>query len=107
MPDFSNFQTLPSVRALAGEGRLVKLLLFPAEFGGEDVPKNVVYVTLEAAAAHAVIVSTLRRMAREGLVDQLEVKPEWKGGSFVPAVIRFHGSHSARGGKFEPEIVVW
>jgi hypothetical protein len=107
MPDFTNYQTLASVRALAADGILVKLLLFPAAFGGEDVPKNVVYVTMEAAAAHAAIIKTLRRMAGEGLVDQLEVKPEWKGASFVPSVIRFHGSHSAKSGSFDPEIVVW
>lgn len=107
MPDFTNFQTLPSVRALAGEGRLVKLLLFPAEFGGEEVPKNVVYVTAEAAAAHSTIIGTLRRMIGEGLIDQLEVKPVWRGKSFVPAAIRFHGWHSTMSGSFDPEIVVW
>jgi hypothetical protein len=107
MPDFANYQTLPSVRALAGEGKLVKLLLFPAEFGGEDVPHNVVYVTMAAADAHAAIVGTLRRMVREGLLDRMEVTPVWRDKSFVPAGIRFHAWHTAKAGTFEPEIVVW
>ncbi len=107
MPDFANYQTLPSVRALAGEGKLVKLLLFPAEFGGEDVPPNVVYVPVKAASAHGTIVGTLRRMIREGSLDRMEVKPVWKGKSFVPGAIRFHAWHSAKAGSFDPEIVVW
>ena len=107
MPDFADYQTLPSVRALAGEGKLVKLLLFPAEFGGEDVPANVVYVPNEAAAAHNAIVGTLRKMVKDGSLDRMEVKPVWKGKSFVPGAIRFHAWHSAKAGSFDPEIVVW
>ena len=107
MPDFTNYQTLASVRALAGEGKLVRLLLFPAQLGGEDVPPNVVYVTAEAASAHAAIVGTVHRMVREGSLDRMEVTPVWKGKSFVPGAIRFHAWHSTKPGTFEPEIVVW
>jgi hypothetical protein len=106
-PDFSNVKSLASAQELAASGKLVKILLFPAEFGGEDSPQNITYVTPEAAQIREKIIGTLRRIVKEGLVDELAVEPEYRGDSFVPVRLVMKAGHSAKDGKFEPSIEIW
>ncbi|MDF0486811.1 hypothetical protein PX554_01610 [Sphingomonas sp. H39-1-10] len=106
-PDFSAVTSRAAAEALARQGKLVRILLFPAEFGGEDVPENAVYITPEAAAARELILGTLQRFAKEGLIDKLDVTPDYKGDSFVPSRIVMHATHSKKKGSFEPTIEVW
>ena len=106
-PDFSAVTSLAAAEALARQGKLVRVLLFPAEFGGEDIRENAVYITPEAAAARDLILGTLHRFIKEGLIDKMDVTPDYKGDSFVPSRIVMHATHSKKKGSFEPTIEVW
>jgi hypothetical protein len=107
MHDFSHVTSQDDAQALAAEGKLARVLLFPAELGGQDVPPNAVYITPEAAEARELIIGSLQRFAAEGLIDKLNVKPEYKGDSFVPSKLVINASHSERDGSFNPTIEVW
>jgi hypothetical protein len=106
-PDFSQVKSVAVARALADEGKLVKVLAFPSELGGPDVPENIVYITPEAAYAREMIIGTLRRFADKGLIDKLDVRPEYKGDSVVPSRIVINATSSKKGGAFVPTIEVW
>ena len=92
--DFSHVDSLDKAMALAEEGKLFKILLFPAEFGGQDVPPNVVYVPAGIPEIKDQITGTLIRFVNEGLIDNLVVNPEYKGNSFVPSRIVMQTSQS-------------
>ena len=108
MPDYSHVKTLKAAQALAKDGNLTGILLFPAELGGEDVPQNIVYVPPQAAEARTLIIGTLRRFVSEGLIDKLTVTPEYRGNSFIPSRIVFHAIDShGKHGAFDPTVEVW
>ncbi|SIN83892.1 hypothetical protein SAMN02745824_1987 [Parasphingorhabdus marina DSM 22363] len=107
LPDYSHVTSAAAARALAAEGKLVKILLFPAEFGGEDRPGNVVYVPPDAARAKDLSTGTLIRYFEEGLIDNLTVDAEYKGDSFIPSRILMKATHSSKDGTFNPTISIW
>lgn len=106
-PDFSAVTSLAAAKALAAKGRLVEVLLFPAELGGQDLPENRVYITPEAAAAQRLMIGTLQRFVREGLINKMTVEPEYKGDSYIPSRIVMHATHSKKKGGFSPTIEIW
>ncbi len=106
-PDFSAVQSRDAARTLAAEGKLVAVLLLPAELGGQDVEANRVYVTPEAAQARTLAVGSLVRMVKQGVVDKMDVVPTYKGKSFIPATIQMKASSSKTGGHFDQQISVW
>ena len=84
MPDFSAVESKAAARRLVAEGRLVEIHFVPTELGGPDRPANRGYITPEAAESRALLIGTLTRFVGEGLVDQMEVLPDYKGKSVVP-----------------------
>ena len=105
--DFSHVDTQEKALALVQEGKLFKIQLFPAEFGGEDAPQNVVYVPVGIPEIKDQITGTLVRFVQDGLIDNLQVNPEYKGNSFVPSKINMKTSHSGKAGEFNPSIEIW
>lgn len=106
-PDFSSVTSREQALALVRQGRLVRILLFPAELGGEDRVENVSFVSPEAADALALVIGTLKRFTAEGLVNRMTVDPEYRGDSLVPARIVFHATHDRKEGGFHPVVEVW
>ena len=106
-PDFSAVTTKAAAARLAREGRLVKIHLFPTELGGPDDPANIGYITPEAADARDRIIGTLRRFADEGLIDRMEVEPDYRGTSHIPTRIRFKAWQSKGGPPIEMVLEVW
>ncbi len=106
-PDYSQVTSLAAARALAAEGKLVKILLFPAELGGQDVPENVAYIPPYAAEARQLVIGTLRRFLADGLIDKLEVVPEYRGKSYVPTKLVMHATHSKTPGSIHPTVEIW
>ncbi|MGY2736470.1 hypothetical protein [Sphingomonas sp. UYP23] len=106
-PDFSGIKTVVAARHLVTEGKLEAVLLFPAELGGENIPQNTVYVTPSAAQAKAMIDGTIHRFAQQGLIDKLDVTPEYKRDSIVPSRIVMHATSSKKPGGLNPVIDVW
>lgn len=94
--DYSEITSRELAVKLVEEGKLFKVLLFPAEFGGKDIEANVAYVPTGIPEIKERLTGTLLRFAREGLINRLEVMPEYKGSSFVPCRIRMKAWHSER-----------
>lgn len=105
--DFSAVTTRAAARKLVREGRLVEITLFPAELGGPDDPENRAFVTPEAAAARSIAIGTLGRFIEEGVIDRLEIVPDYKGDSLIPSYIAMTGLHSGRPGSITVHIPVW
>jgi L-serine deaminase len=106
-PDYTNIKTRADAERLARQGRLVKVHLFPLELGGGDIEENISYISPEAAAARALVIGTLKRFVKKGLINKMDVLPEYMGESFVPSRIVFHASHSDKAGGVDPSIEVW
>lgn len=106
-PDLSGITTRAAARRLVREGRLVEISLFPTELGGPEDRDNMSYLTPEAADARATVIGTLRRYIQQGLIDQLDVVPDYKGESIVPSRITLTATHSERGGEIALAIEVW
>lgn len=86
-PDYSAVHNRDAARALAAQGELVPVLLFPTELGGQDVDADRVYVTPEAAQARALAVESLVRVVQPGAVE-MDVVPASKGSSLIPPAIQ-------------------
>ncbi|MBZ9556798.1 MULTISPECIES: hypothetical protein [unclassified Modicisalibacter] len=105
--DYSKVDSREKAMELAREGKLQKILLFPSELGGEDIPQNVVYVPPGISEIKDSITGTLFRFAKEGVIDSLQVNPEYKGVSVIPSRIHIKTSHSGKPGEFNPTIDIW
>lgn len=105
--DFAAVESLAAVQDLAKAGKLVPVLLFPAEVGGPDVPPNTVYITPEAAAERAKALAAIIALLEQDRLDQMDVKPAYKGKSVVPSSIVMKAWHTGTGEKFEATIAVW
>lgn len=106
-PDFAQVASLDQAQALAAKGQLAKLLIFPAEFGGEDVAMNVLYVPPRTVRQRTAHIQTLQAWVQEGAVNSLDVRPEYKGTSFVPSRIHMNASHSESGEQRTLTLEVW
>ncbi|MBA4763585.1 hypothetical protein [Sphingomonas sp.] len=105
-PDFSAVTSKAAAARLARAGQLVTIPLFPTELGRPDDPANIGYITPEAADACEQIIGTLRRFAVDGLIDQMEVEPDYRGTSHIRTRIRFKAWHSKCGSPIEMALEV-
>jgi len=105
--DFSAVDSLAKARALSKQGRLEPLFLFPLEFGGQDIPQNVVFVPPGIVAIKQQIDSAIGSMVKQGLVASYVAEPEYKGASFVPSKIKIKSSHPQKPGGVDRTIDIW
>jgi hypothetical protein len=105
--DFSDVTSLEKAEALYVQGKLEKVLLFPAEFGGAEIPQNTVFVPHGVSDAKDQITGTLIRFFNEGLINKLVVEPEYKGKSAVPSKLNMRAWHTEKEGGFNPSITIW
>lgn len=105
--NFSEIDSLEKAKQLEKEGQLEKVLLFPKEFGGEDIPQNIVYVPVGIADIKQTITDTLVKYVQDGLISNMEVLPEYKGDSFIPSEIKMKTSSGDKPGEFNPTINIW
>ncbi|HYI47326.1 MAG TPA: hypothetical protein VEX35_02575 [Allosphingosinicella sp.] len=106
-PDYSEVTSLEIAARWAADGRLARILLFPAELGGEDVPPNVSYVPPAILPLRTRAIEELGARAQEGLIDRMNVNPDYAGRSFVPVRLRFDAGHSSTRHRFERVIEIW
>ena len=103
-PDFADVD-IKRAQALAKQGALVPLLLLPVEFGGKNIPQNVVYVPPFAfGEKRRIDLEIVAKLAKEGRVTQYEAIPEYQGASAVPIAIRVRASQP---GDFTAQIIIW
>lgn len=105
--DFSDVTTKEKAEALYAQGKLEKILLFPSELGGKDIPQNSVFVPLGISEIKNRLTGTLARFVSEGQINNLTVEPEYKGESFIPSRIKMRAWHTDKKGEFTPSIEIW
>lgn len=105
--DFSHIDSREKAIKAVEKGELVAILAHPEILGGEDIEINTFYVPKAIAYVHNQIIEALVRYVDEGLIDNLQIKPEYKGKSFVPSEIKLFASHSIKSGHFNPSIKIW
>ena len=105
--DFSDVDSLKKCEDLMEKGELFKILLFPAEFGGKDIPNNICYVPAGIPEIKDKLTETLIDFVEKGLINKLNVELEYKGKSFIPSKIKMFTSKSDKPGEFNPVINVW
>lgn len=106
-PDFSAVTSKAAAIRLARKGELVRIRVFPAELGGPSDPENIVYIPPAVEEARQRLIGTLRRFTDQDLIDQLDVRAEYKGESVVPSRLHYTARHSRGGAPFEATIEVW
>ncbi|MDI1462562.1 hypothetical protein QEZ54_16440 [Catellatospora sp. KI3] len=104
-PDFSDITSESAAAALAAEGSLEKLLLLPPEFGGSDIPPNLVYVPVGIAEVKQQIdLGVVRPLVADGTVTRYTATPEYAGDSFIPIAVVIT-AHTP--GSFTTTINIW
>jgi hypothetical protein len=104
-PDFSAVDSQAKAEALYRKGDLEKLLLMPQEFGGEEIPENVLYVPIGVADVKAGIDSNvIRPLIEAERVRQYTVEPEYQGDSFIPIALKIRAWDP---GEFTTTISIW
>lgn len=87
-PDFSEANSLAKAQKLAADGVLARLFLMPPEFGGQDIPPNIVYVPAWVVPIKARIdQDTILPLLVDGKVTRYSATPEYQGRSFIPIAI--------------------
>ncbi|TDF61172.1 hypothetical protein E1J61_32805 [Cupriavidus sp. L7L] len=104
-PDYRHVDSRGKAEDLCKRGELMKLVLMPLEFGGEDILPNTVYVPAHAAESKARIDQrTVVPLAQKGQIRRYSATPEYEGKSFIPSMIRISASDP---GHFEASVAVW
>ena len=104
-PDFATVTSREAAEALLRQGLLERLFLLPVEFGGHDVPENIVYVPegfveIKRSLDHNII----KPLMDEGKIKTYQAIPEYQGDSFIPIAITISASGPAR---FSSRIDIW
>ena len=104
-PDFTAVDSQAKAQELARLGQLQKVLLLPAEFGGEDVPPNCVFVPAWVAEKKAETDrNVIRPLAEAGKISRYSARPAYQDKSFVPNAITIEASDP---GSFTMTIAIW
>ena len=83
-PDFTDTDSLAKAEARFQRGELEKLLLLPAEFGGTNDPRNVVYVPVGFVAIKSGIdQNVIKPLAAQGKITEYQASPEYQDRSFI------------------------
>jgi hypothetical protein len=104
-PDFSAVDSQAKAEALFRQGQLEQLFLMPLEFGGQDIPQNVLYVPLGVAEVKSRIdLNVIGPLVAEGKITQYDVAPEYQGNSFIPIALAIKAWDP---GEFTTTINIW
>ena len=86
--DYSHIDTREKAEALCAQGKLERLWLLPEEFGGEDIPQNVVHVPLGfVEMKRKTDLDVIMPLVRAGKVVEYAAAPQYAGGCLVPTAI--------------------
>lgn len=104
-PDFSDVDSLAKAQKLCDEGTLEKLYLMPLDFGGQDIPPNILYVPVGIAAIkHNIDTNIIGPLAQSGDIAQYAAEPEYRGDSFIPMAINIRAWDPK---EFNTQVNVW
>src|SRR6478609_10097282 len=104
-PDFSTVDSQEKAEALFRQGELEKLYVTPLQFGGLDIPENVLYVPIGVVEMKANIDDNIiAALVQDGKATRYVAEPEYEGKSFVPSAIKIM---AIQPGSFETTIKIW
>ena len=104
-PNFSSVNSRAKAEQLWQSGELQRTLLLPAEFGGEDIPPNVVYIPAFAVEMKSRIdVKVIKPLIADKKVTRYVASPEYEGDSFVPIAINISATDP---GQFSARVAIW
>lgn len=86
-PDYSEVDSREMALALHQRGELVRLYLFPIDFGGQESEVNCVYVPEFAAMLKERFDNLVGDLLEAGKVSSYSASPEYRGKSFVPSAL--------------------
>jgi hypothetical protein len=92
-PDYSHVDSREKAEELVARGELVRMLLLPAEFGGDDDPGNVVYVppfVVDLKRRHDM--NIVLPLIEAEKVTRYQAAPHYEGASHVPSSIEIRAS---------------
>lgn len=92
--------------SLLERGLVEKVLMFPAEFGGPDEPRNRTDLPPELAARKRAIDAEIRRRIEGGEALYDRVTPEYDSDRFVPARLRLEAAQDGGGSAIEDVLEV-
>jgi len=84
-PDYSNIDSKQKALDLFEKGELSKMYLMPLEFGGQDDPRNVLYVPEFAQTIKQRFDKMIGELLMGGKNLTYSAQPEYKGKSFIPS----------------------
>jgi hypothetical protein len=104
-PDYSEIDSAEKADILYQRGELKKILLLPAEFGGQPIPPNVVYLPPFAAEQKAKIdLNVIKPLIASGKASRYRATPEYQGRSFIPIKLTITATEP---GSFTASVAVW
>ncbi|TWU50742.1 hypothetical protein Poly51_40350 [Rubripirellula tenax] len=104
-PDFSDVDSLAKAQKLCADGTLEKLYLMPLDFGGQDIPPNILYVPVGIAdIKHGIDTNVIGPLAADGSITQYAAEPEYRGDSFIPMAINIRAWEPR---EFNTQINIW
>lgn len=104
-PDFSSIDSMEKAKKLVKDGTLEKILLLPIEFGGKDIPPNVVYAPVGLAKVKSRIdKNIIGPLVQKGSVGKYSAEPSYSGDSVIPNSIKIKAWEP---GNFSTDINIW
>jgi hypothetical protein len=104
-PDFSDIDSQKKAVAAFRRGDLEKLFLMPLDFGGQDIPDNVLYVPIGVAdVKDGIDTNVIRPLIEKGKVSEYTAEPEYQGDSFIPIALKITAKNP---GEFTTTINIW
>ncbi len=104
-PDFTHLDSREKVAAAFDAGELEQLYLLPPEFGGDDDPRNIIYVPVGVAEQkHHIDMNVIGAALEEASVSRYSASPTYQGASRIPNAIKVRAWDP---GDFTAEIAIW
>jgi hypothetical protein len=83
-PDFSAVDSPEKAKALVAQGQLEPMLLFPACFGGDQIPHNTIYVPVGLGEIRDITDRVIAQGVEGGRFTDYVATPRYVGRSVVP-----------------------
>ena len=106
-PDYPKVVSTEQASQLHEKGELERIYLFPLEYGGPDIPPNIVYVPLGTTERKAAADSAVVPLLESGKAVRYAAEPTYKGDSLIPSAITIKAKDGTGTVVYERRINLW